>query len=90
MAEKDLQTQIDDLNELIKVIRQELKEAQDLADHHEAWNLHKELTRAVDRRRQLAAELHLRKHPEKRAKSRKKRVKVLCPDCGRHYMTLPS
>lgn len=80
MSEDQVTKKIADLDELIGVIRDEMKEAKDAGDHVEAYNLQRELTNATDQRRKWSAELHLIHHPKKRASHRAKKVR--CPDCG--------
>jgi len=84
MTAEVLEKRIADAAELIEVVREELNEAKNQGDHHEAFLLQRELGRALDNHRRMSAELHLMHHPKKRADYRPKKVR--CPDCG-HWTT---
>jgi hypothetical protein len=75
-----ISARIAQLDELVPIIREELKVATDGSDHVEEFDLRRELNRAADERRRLSVELHLINHPKKRAGATVKKVR--CPDCG--------
>jgi hypothetical protein len=79
-----LEAQVDEMNELIDVIKEELGQAKSAGDTVEEFDLRRELERAIDRRRQLAAELHLVAHPHKRVGATRRERRV-CPDCGQYH-----